>query len=247
MTRAVVLLSGGLDSAVALAIAREQVGAGGCFAISFDYGQRHGHELAAARRVAGRLGVASERHVVVRVGLDAIGGSALTDTRIEVPKGRGAGGAGGAGEMAHGVPVTYVPARNLVFLSCAAGFAETVGASRLYIGVNAVDYSGYPDCRSEFIEAFERAANLGTKAGVEALARGEVGGALRVCVPLVRMSKAAIIRRGAELGVDFALTHSCYDPVVRDEQALACGRCDSCVIRRRGFEEAGVRDTTRYA
>ncbi|MFN7022371.1 MAG: 7-cyano-7-deazaguanine synthase QueC [Phycisphaerales bacterium] len=239
MGRAVVLLSGGLDSAVVLAIARGEVGAENCFAISFDYGQRHGHELESARRVAAHLGVAAERHVVVRIGLEAIGGSALTDPGVAVPKDRG------GAELSRGVPVTYVPARNLVFLSVAAGFAETVGAGRVYIGVNAVDYSGYPDCRAEFVRAFERAANLGTRAGVEALARG--GAAIEVRMPLVSLSKAEIIRRGSELGVDFALTHSCYDPVARGEEALACGRCDSCVIRRRGFAGAGVGDVTRYA
>jgi 7-cyano-7-deazaguanine synthase len=231
---AVVLVSGGLDSAVALACARadgfETV------ALSFDYGQRHRHELDAAGRVARALGVS--RHQVVKIDLRGVGGSALTGD-AEVPKDRG------ASEMAHGIPVTYVPARNLVFLSCAAGMAEVCGARDIYIGVNAVDYSGYPDCRAEFVEAFERAANLGTKAGVEAAGRGLRW--LSVRTPLVELSKAEIIRLGARRGVDFSLTHSCYDPVERGGEVLACGRCDSCAIRRRGFGEAGVADPTRYA
>lgn len=224
--RAVVLLSGGLDSAVAMACARRD----GCavHALSFDYGQRHKAELAAAAAVARSLGAAGHR--TVAVDLRAIGGSALTDS-IEVPKGRG------PVEADAGVPVTYVPARNLIFLSIATAYAEVNQARRLYIGVNAVDYSGYPDCRPEFIEAFERAANTGTKAGAE-------GEELKIVAPLARLSKAEIIRLGSELGVDFSLTHSCYDP---DAQGRACGACDSCRIRRRGFEEAGVADPTRYA
>lgn len=237
LRNAVILLSGGLDSAVALACAR----ADGCVchALSFDYGQRHRHELDAAARVAGAMGVPLERRVTLKIDLRAIGGSALT-ADIDVPKDRD------ESTMGQGVPITYVPARNLIFLSCAAGYAETLGgrgggARDLYIGVNAVDYSGYPDCREEFIRAFEAAANLGTRAGTEEH-RG-----FRVNTPLVHMSKAEIIRKGHELGVDFALTHSCYDPVIRAGDALACGHCDSCVLRRKGFIDAGVRDPTRYA
>lgn len=223
---AVVLLSGGLDSAVTLAAARAE--GRRCYALSFDYGQRHRHELAAAGRVAERLGAADHR--TVRLDLRAIGGSALT-ADVDVPKDRDEGG------MAGEIPVTYVPARNLVFLSLAAGYAEVAGARELWIGVNAVDYSGYPDCRPEFIESFERTVNLGTRAGVE-------GAGLRVRAPLSGLGKAQIIRMGADLGVDFALTHSCYDPA---EDGGACGRCDSCVLRRRGFDAAGVADPTRYA
>lgn len=233
---AVILVSGGLDSAVTLGIACEDVGPDRCSAISFDYGQRHRHELAAAGRIVTRAGIAADRHLTLRIDLGAIGGSALTDSAISVPKGRS------EKEISHGIPVTYVPARNLIFLSCAAGFAETLSARSIYLGVNAVDYSGYPDCREEFIRSFERTVNLGTRAGVE---RAEP--ALSVCTPLVHMTKARIIQRGHELGVDFALTHSCYDPVIHGATVLACGRCDSCRIRARGFEEAGVADPTRYA
>lgn len=222
---AVVLLSGGLDSATALAVARSEGRL--CHAISFDYGQRHRFELEAASRVARQLGAV--QHRVIRLDLRAIGGSALTDD-VEVPKGRG------ASEMRRGIPVTYVPARNLVFLSLAAGYAEVVGAGELFIGVNSIDYSGYPDCRPDFLRSFEETVNLGTKAGVE-------GRRLAVRAPLSEMSKAEIIRLGVRLGVDYGLTHSCYDP---SEDGLACGRCDSCVLRRRGFEEAGVGDPTRY-
>lgn len=239
-SRAVILLSGGLDSAVTLAIARRDVGVEDCYAISFDYGQRHRQELLAARAVARQLGLAPSRHITLPVGLTTIGGSALTDDHLAVPKDRT------THEVTHGIPITYVPARNLIFLSCAAGFAETVGARSLYIGVNAVDYSGYPDCREEFIRSFERTVNLGTKAGVERLEEGE-GVALRLRTPLVQMSKVQIIRTGHDLGVDFGLTHSCYDPVVRDGTVLACGHCDSCVIRAKGFDEAGIPDPTLYA
>lgn len=225
-TPAVVLLSGGLDSAVAAACARRDGHA--LHAVSFDYGQRHRAELDAARAVARSLGAASHR--VIAVDLRAIGGSALT-SQTAVPKHRG------EREMGQDIPVTYVPARNLIFLSLAAACAEVAGARDLYIGVNAVDFSGYPDCRPEFIEAFARAATLGTKAGVE-------GRGLLIHAPLARLSKADIIRLGAHLGVDFALTHSCYDP---DPSGRACGACDSCLIRRRGFEEAGLPDPTRYA
>ena len=223
---AVVLVSGGLDSAVALAAAREAGHA--CHALSFNYGQRHRVELEAAGKVAQSLGAASHR--VVSIDLRVVGGSALTDS-IDVPKAR-------PGEApSAGVPVTYVPARNMVFLSVAAGLAEVVGARDIYIGVNAVDYSGYPDCRRPFIDAFEHIAALGTKAGTE-------GRGVHVRTPLVTLSKADIIREGARLGVDFSLTTSCYDP---DERGLACGSCDSCRIRARGFAEAGVPDPTRYA
>jgi 7-cyano-7-deazaguanine synthase len=226
---AVVLLSGGLDSAVALAIGRERGFA--CHALSVDYGQRHRHELGAAAAIAARAG--AKEHRTIGLDLRAIGGSALT-AEIDVPK----GGTGAAPSAE--IPVTYVPARNLVFLSLAVGFAEVVGAREVFIGVNAVDYSGYPDCRPEFIRAFEQAANLGTKAGVE-------GRAMSICTPLIELTKAEIIREGARLGVDFAMTHSCYDPVETAAGVLACARCDSCRIRARGFIEAGVPDPTRYA
>lgn len=219
--KAVVLLSGGLDSATVLAMAR----AGGfdCYALSLDYGQRHHAELAAARRVAEALGVSEYK--VLPLSLDAIGGSALTDDSIEVPV------AGG-----EGIPVTYVPARNTVFLALALGWAEVLGATDLFVGVNAVDYSGYPDCRPAFIEAFERLANLATKAGVE-------GDEFKVHAPLIEMSKAEIIRTGSGLGVDYALTISCYQA---DEDGVACGVCDSCRLRAEGFHAAGVADPTRY-
>ncbi len=221
-----VLLSGGLDSATALACAREAGFA--CCCLSVDYGQRHRFELEAAARVAAQLGAAEHR--VVRLDLRAIGGSALTaDT--DVPKDRS------EHEIASGVPATYVPARNLIFLSVAVGYAEVLGARDLYIGVNAVDFSGYPDCRREFVEAFTRAANAGTRAGAE-------GRPFRVHTPLIDMTKAEIIRAGLRLGVDYALTRSCYDP---DERGRACGRCDACLIRRRGFAAAGVEDPTPYA
>lgn len=219
----VVLLSGGLDSAVCLAAARAEGRVS--HALSFDYGQRHRHELRAAARLAESLGASSWR--TLALDLRAIGGSALT-ADIEVPKNRPAGPAE--------IPVTYVPARNLVFLSLAAGLAEVLEAGEVYIGVNAVDYSGYPDCRPEFIASFERTVALATRAGVQ-------GAGLRVRCPLASLSKARIIELGAKLGVDFSLTHSCYDPV----GDLACGACDSCRIRARGFAEAGVPDPTRYA
>ena len=219
--RAVVLLSGGLDSATTLAIARAEGFA--CFALSVDYGQRHATELEAARRIAAALG-ASE-HRIVRVDLGLIGGSALTDHAIAVPE-----------APAEGIPITYVPARNSVLLALALGWAEVLGSRDLYIGVNAVDYSGYPDCRPEFIEEFERLASVATKAGVE-------GGRFSVHAPLVRLSKADIIRRGIELGVDYGQTVSCYQA---DAQGRACGVCDSCRLRRAGFAAAGVVDPTRY-
>ena len=221
MKPAVVLLSGGLDSATVLAIARSEGYA--CHALSLDYGQRHTAELAAAARVAQALGAVEHR--VMRLGLGDIGGSALTDAAIAVPE-----------APTEGIPVTYVPARNTVMLALALAWAEVLGARDIFIGVNAVDYSGYPDCRPEFIEAFERMANLATKAGVE-------GAALKVHAPLQYLSKADIIRRGAELGVDYALTVSCYQA---DAEGRACGVCDACRLRRQGFEAARVPDPTRY-
>ncbi len=223
--KAVVLLSGGLDSATVLAIARER--GFGCFCLSFDYGHRHRTELHAARRVAQSLD--ARDHRTVSIDLRAIGGSALTDD-IEVPKQEAAPEAGAE------IPVTYVPARNMTFLSLAVGYAEAIGARDIFLGVNAVDYSGYPDCRPAFIDAFAHAANLGTKAGVE-------GRPFMLHTPLIDMTKADIIREGAGLGVDFRLTHSCYDP---DPQGRACGRCDSCRIRHRGFVDAGLPDPTIY-
>ena len=226
MNRAVVLLSGGLDSATCLAWAR---GRGfECHTLAFDYGQRHVHELAAAERVADSLGAA--RHRCVRVDLRAIGGSALTDA-IEVPKDRD------EAAMGRGIPVTYVPARNTVFLAIALGLAETLGANDLVAGMNAVDYSGYPDCRPEFVRAFESLANLATRAG-------DGGARFTVHTPLMTLDKAGIIRLGTSLGVDYALTHSCYDPAA---DGGACGHCDSCLLRKKGFREAGVSDPTRYA
>lgn len=220
--QAVVLLSGGLDSATVLAIARGQGYA--CHALSLDYGQRHAAELAAARRVAAAL--AAVEHKIIALDLAAIGGSALTDRDIAVPE-----------TPADGIPVTYVPARNTVFLALALGWAEVLGAQDIFIGVNAVDYSGYPDCRPEYIAAFERLANLATRAGIE-------GRAFRIGAPLLRMSKAEIIRAGLRLGVDYALTVSCY---AADSDGRACGRCDSCRLRAAGFAAAGVADPTRYA
>lgn len=218
---AVVLLSGGLDSATALAIA--QADGCRCHALSVDYGQRHDAELAAAARIAESRGCAAHR--VVAIDLAAIGGSALTDPSIAVPE-----------APAKGIPVTYVPARNTVLLALALGYAEVIEASRIYIGVNAIDYSGYPDCRPEFIAAFRRLATLATRAGVE-------GGEIRIETPLIELTKAEIIRRGAALGVDYGATVSCYQA---DEEGRACGRCDACRLRRQGFEEAGVADPTRY-
>lgn len=224
--QAVVLLSGGLDSATTLAIARDEEF--DCHALSFDYGQRHRFELQAASKVAHSVGVADHR--VVRIDLSAGGGfghSALTD-KISVPKDRSEDG---------GIPVTYVPARNTIFLSIALGYAEVLGAFDLFIGVNAIDYSGYPDCRPEFVRAFEEMANLATAAAVEG--RGE----FRIHTPLIDLSKTDIIRRGLDLGVDYGLTHSCYDP---DEQGRACGHCDSCRLRLAGFAEAGASDPATY-
>ena len=221
MTRAVVLLSGGLDSATALAIARargEQ-----CYTLAFDYGQRHRAELGAARRVSLALGAVVHRELKLPIG--ELGGSALTDRNIAIPE-----------RLTGGIPPTYVPARNTVFLSLALAWAEVLHAGKIVIGVNAIDYSGYPDCRPEFIAAFEELARLATKRGVE-------GGALVIDAPLVTLSKAEIIRRGTERGVDYSLTVSCYQA---DDEGRACGRCDSCRLRREGFAAAGVSDPTRY-
>jgi 7-cyano-7-deazaguanine synthase len=224
--RAVVLLSGGLDSATVLAIARSQ--GFECYALSFDYGQRHLWELEAAKRVAASIGVAGHR--IAAIDLCAFGGSALT-ADIEIPKGRA------TAEMAHGIPVTYVPARNTIFLAFALAWAEVLGSSDIFIGVNALDYSGYPDCRPEFIEAFEKMANLATRAGVESRQ------ALKIHTPLIALTKAQIIRRGIELGVDYGLTSSCYDPSPTGEP---CGQCDSCLLRRKGFRENAIEDPLRY-
>ncbi len=221
MKKAVVLISGGLDSATTLAIAKDQ--GYECYAMSVDYGQRHRVELKAARWVAESFGVV--QHKLIRIGLGDIGGSALTDAGIPVPE-----------QFQEGVPATYVPARNTVFLSLALGWAEVLGAQNIFIGVTAVDYSGYPDCRPEFIRAFERVADLGTKAGVE-------GARFQVHTPLIDLSKADIIREGVRLGVDYGLTVSCYQA---DAQGRACGVCDSCRFRSAGFKEAGIPDPTRY-
>jgi 7-cyano-7-deazaguanine synthase len=226
MPKAVVLLSGGLDSTTTLAVARSR--GFDVYALSVDYGQRHRVELARADHVAKVLGAVENR--IVRLDLRAIGGSALT-AGIDVPKGRS------VDDMAHGIPVTYVPARNTILLGLALGYAETVGAFEIFIGANVLDYSGYPDCRPEFLEAFERLANLATKAGVEG------AGQFRVHAPLLKMTKAEIIREGTQLGVDYSQTLSCYDP---DERGRACGQCDSCLLRKKGFEEAGVSDPTTY-
>jgi 7-cyano-7-deazaguanine synthase len=225
--KAVVLLSGGLDSTTVLAIAKAAGYA--LYAISFRYGQRHSMELESARRVAKALGV--EKHLIVDIDLRAIGGSALTD-EIAVPKERS------DEAMNSGIPVTYVPARNTVFLSFALAWAETLTAADIFIGVNALDYSGYPDCRPEYIEAYERMANLATKAGVEGLLK------LKIHTPLIAKTKAEIIKTGLSLGIDYALTHSCYDPTLA---GLACGKCDSCLLRRRGFHQANAIDPLPYA
>jgi 7-cyano-7-deazaguanine synthase len=222
LKKAVVLVSGGLDSATVLAMARAQ--GYDCYALSFDYGQRHRTELQAAARVAEALGAA--QHKTITLDLAGIGGSALTDTAIAVPE-----------EASDGIPVTYVPARNTVFLALALGWAEVIAAQDIFIGVNAVDYSGYPDCRPEFIASFEKTANLATKAGVE-------GQPFRIHTPLIQLSKAEIIKEGQRLGVNYAMTVSCYQA---DDQGRACGSCDSCRLRREGFIAAGVDDPTRYA
>jgi len=220
--RAVVLVSGGLDSTTVLAMALKQGYA--CYTLSFDYGQRTRSELVAAEQVSALLG--DVEHKVVKLNLDTIGGSALTDTSIDVPE-----------DETEGIPVTYVPARNTVFLSIALGWAEVLGAQDIFTGVNAVDYSGYPDCRPEYIAAFETLANLATRAGVE-------GHKLTIHCPLMQMGKDDIVRAGIKLGVDYALTVSCYQATA---EGLACGKCDSCRLRRQGFIDAGVPDPTRYA
>jgi 7-cyano-7-deazaguanine synthase len=224
--RAVVLVSGGLDSATVLAIAKN--GGFELYALSFDYQQRHQIELGAAAAVAESLGVVAHR--IIRLDPSIFAGSALTDA-IDVPKSRS------DEEMGTGIPITYVPARNTVFLAHALGWAEVIRAFDVFIGVNAIDYSGYPDCRPEFIAAFEKLANLATKAGIE-------GGGYKIHAPLIRMTKADIIRRSTSLGVDLSLTHSCYDPL---PDGRACGRCDSCQLRLNGFREAGLADPVRYA
>jgi 7-cyano-7-deazaguanine synthase len=220
--KAVVLLSGGVDSATVLAMAKHEKR--DCVALSFAYGQRHEIELAAARRVARAIGV--QEHVVYPIDLRLFGASALTDD-IGVPK---------DAVGAPGIPITYVPARNTIFLAIAVGLAESRGAAEIWVGVNAIDYSGYPDCRPEFLEAFQQVIVRGTRSGIE---KQEP----RIVAPLIALTKAEIIRRGAALGVDYSLTHSCYDP---DAEGRACGHCDSCLLRKRGFEEAGVPDPTRY-
>jgi 7-cyano-7-deazaguanine synthase len=225
---AVVLLSGGLDSATVLAIAREQ--GFDIYAMSFRYGQRHVVELEFAQRLAAKAGV--KKHVVVDFDLRVFGGSALTSGQIDVPKGRA------VDQMSHDIPVTYVPARNTIFLSFALAWAETLKSSDIFIGVNALDYSGYPDCRPEYIEAYSRMANLATKAGVEGRQR------LAIHTPLILLTKADIIRRGLQLGVDYSLTSTCYDPTPAGK---ACGQCDACVLRLKGFAENGVTDPAAYA
>ncbi len=226
MSGAVVLVSGGLDSAVTLAIARAE--GFDTHALSFDYGQRHRVELESARQVADSLGV--KDHRIAQIDLRVFGGSALTSD-LAVPQGRS------EEEMTAEIPITYVPARNTIFLSFALAFAETTGASDIFLGVNAIDYSGYPDCRPEFLRAFETLAALATKAGVE-------GAQFKIHAPLLRLTKAEIVRKGAELGVDFSLTHSCYNPTA---DGAACGVCDSCRLRLKGFHEAGLPDPIRYA
>jgi len=224
--KAVVLSSGGIDSTTAMAMARAE--GYEVYSLSFNYGQRHAWELQAAERIAKALGV--KEHLIIDLDLRKIGGSALTDT-IAVPKGRS------AEEIKQGIPVTYVPARNTIFLSYALAWAEQLMAGAIFIGVTAIDYSGYPDCRPEYIRAFEQMANLALKAAVEGRLR------IRIHTPLMAMTKAEIIRRGVELGVDYRLTHSCYDP---SADGKACGQCDSCLLRRKGFQEAGMMDPTVY-
>jgi 7-cyano-7-deazaguanine synthase len=225
--KAIVLLSGGLDSATTLAIARSQGYA--CYALTFLYGQRHRRETQAARRVGEAVGAVEQR--LVEIDLGTFGGSALTDSRIDVPKDRGPLG------EATDIPVTYVPARNTIFLSYALAWAEVIGAFDLFIGVNSTDYSGYPDCRAEFVKAFEKMANLATAAAVEGRGR------YRIHTPIIAMTKAEIIRTGTGLGLDYAMTHSCYDP---DADGRSCGHCDSCRLRLKGFAEAGLTDPVAY-
>lgn len=224
-SKAVVLVSGGLDSATALAVARRDKFQ--TYALSFDYGQRHKAELQAAGRVAAHLGAVS--HIVVKIDLRLFGGSALTSD-LAVPKGRS------ANEMGTGIPITYVPARNTIFLSFALAWAEVLQAEHIFIGVNALDYSGYPDCRPEYIAAYEQMATLATKSGVE-------GSRIKIHAPLIKLTKAEIIRTGLDLGVDYSITSSCYDP---SEDGAACGECDSCFLRIKGFRESDVKDPTRY-
>jgi 7-cyano-7-deazaguanine synthase len=224
--KAVVLSSGGLDSTTVIAIAQSE--GLEIYSLSFDYGQRHVYELKAAQRIAERFQVA--KHLVIAIDLHAIGGSALTDN-LDVPKSRN------LKTMSTEIPITYVPARNTIFLSYALAWAEVLKSANIFIGVNAVDFSGYPDCRPEFIAAFEHMANLATKIGVEGKTR------VHIRTPLLHLNKAQIITKGAELGVDYAITHSCYDP---SAQGLACGQCDSCLLRHKGFIEAGIPDPTRY-
>jgi len=224
--KAVVLLSGGIDSTTAMSIAKHE--GFEIYSLSFSYGQRHAFELKAAQKMADAIGVAE--HLVINIDIEKIGGSSLTDD-IDVPKDRD------EISMSREIPVTYVPARNTIFLSYALAWAEVLESSDIFIGVNAIDYSGYPDCRPEYTEAFERMANLATKAGVEGITK------IRIRTPLIHLTKAQIIKKGVELGIDYSLTHSCYDP---GPQGLACGRCDSCFLRKKGFKEAGVTDPTRY-
>ncbi len=224
--KAVVLSSGGIDSTTIMAMAKHE--GFEIYSLSFFYGQRHAFELKAAKKVADTLGVAE--HLVINIDLKKIGGSSLTDD-IDVPKARN------EEIMTQEIPVTYVPARNTIFLSYALAWAEILESSDIFIGVNAIDYSGYPDCRPEFIEAFENMANLATKAGVEGITK------IKIRTPLIHLTKAQIIKKGVELGIDYALTHSCYDP---SSQGLACGQCDSCILRKKGFKEAGIADPTKY-
>ncbi len=226
--KAVILVSGGLDSATTLVIAR-QMGFDS-FALTFRYGQRHKIEIEAAKRICASLGTI--QHRIIDIDLAQFGGSALTDSAISVPKNRG--DLGGEGE----IPVTYVPTRNLIFLSYALAWAEVLGAFDIFIGVNALDYSGYPDCRAEFIRAFEKVANLATAAASEAK------GKYKIHTPIIKMTKAQIIQKGTQLGLDYSLTHSCYDP---EENGRACGRCDSCRLRLKGFADAGIKDPIEYA
>jgi len=223
--KAVVLLSGGIDSSTTLAIAKDS--GFEVYAISFRYGQRHVFEIEAAKKIAGKMDI--KEHLIMDFDLSSFGGSALTDD-IPVPK------RDNVESIGKEIPVTYVPARNIIFLSLALGWVEVLSATDIFIGVNAIDYSGYPDCRPEFIEAFEKAVNLGTKIGVE-------GSEIKIHTPLISLTKADIIKKGIELGVDFSLTHSCYDP---DEKGHACGKCDSCLLRKKGFFDAGVKDPTVY-
>lgn len=225
--KAVVLLSGGIDSATTLAIAKNE--GYNTYAISFNYGQRHSFELEKAAKIAGLF--KSEKHLVVNIDLRKFGGSALTDS-IPVPKDRN------EKDISHGIPSTYVPARNTIFLSLSLGWAEIIEAEDIFIGVNAIDYSGYPDCRPEYIEAFQQMASIATKAGVERKSK------IKIHTPLINMSKAEIIKKGASLGVDFSLTHSCYDPI---SSGKPCGRCDSCLLRLKGFLDAGLKDPLEYS